>query len=516
MRWLPRLVTLAVVVLLVGGAVLFIWRRIPKVTVGQNFTTYAMFRDGSHLAVGSPVVIAGVRVGEIINMHLDGRFARVDMRLQDNLDLPSESFATRRADSLFGDSYVEIIPSTGEGADSMPRLKSGDPIPHVIEGSSTDALLRGIENGLPKIDNAMQVLHDAVVNSRKWVGGPLDDKLDNANEWLGEGHIEDPLASADHALARIDDLTARGADALANTAPQVEKTLDRIDKAVATTRVKLADAKTGLVQALHDTREGLNNVDPQLDQAADLMAAIDQGKGDDWKGQLGRLVNDPHLADEIEDITASAAEGTSSFNRFKTWLGMRAEVDTFSQQVRFYATAEIRARHDKFYLIEIERGPLGGVPNDELSDVVNSPDYLRTQSIHDRARFTAQFGKQFGPLSVRGGLKDSTFGIGADMLFLDGRLKVSTDVFGSFQRTPRVKVSGALEVFRSVYVLGGIDDALNKPGYLQIESGGTPVPQQFKSVRYGRDYFLGTMLIFNDADISTLLRVYGALLVGLL
>jgi hypothetical protein len=35
-------------------------------------------------------------------------------------------------------------------------------------------------------------------------------------------------------------------------------------------------------------------------------------------------------------------------------------------------------------------------------------------------------------------------------------------------------------------------------------------------VRYGRDYFIGAALHFDDADLSTLLRVYGALLVGLL
>jgi hypothetical protein len=42
------------------------------------------------------------------------------------------------------------------------------------------------------------------------------------------------------------------------------------------------------------------------------------------------------------------------------------------------------------------------------------------------------------------------------------------------------------------------------------------VPIQFDKVRFGRDYFLGAELHFDDADLSMLLRVYGALLVGLL
>jgi len=156
------------------------------------------------------------------------------------------------------------------------------------------------------------------------------------------------------------------------------------------------------------------------------------------------------------------------------------------------------------------------VPHDELSDVANSTAYLRHQEIRDRLRFTAQFGKHLGPLSVRGGIKDSTFGAGVDALMFDGRLKLSVDLYGAFQATPRLKIAGALAVFRSVYVLAGVDDALNSPGYLQIVSGNPEAPKTFDEVRFGRDYFAGAMLHFTDEDISVLLRVYGALLVGLL
>src|ERR1043165_6852365 len=173
-----------------------------------------------------------------------------------------------------------------------------------------------------------------------------------------------------------------------------------------------------------------------------------------------------------------------------------------SRDVRFYATAEIRARNDKFYLVEFERGPLGAVPHDELSEAVNSASYTRPQQIQDRLRFTAQFGKQLGLLAVRGGIKDSTFGVGADALMFGRRLKLSADAFGAFTSTPRLKVTAAFSVFRSIYVMAGIDDALNSPGYLQILSGNPGAPQVLDRVRYGRDYFVGTSLQFTDEDIA--------------
>jgi hypothetical protein len=83
-------------------------------------------------------------------------------------------------------------------------------------------------------------------------------------------------------------------------------------------------------------------------------------------------------------------------------------------------------------------------------------------------------------------------------------LKLSSDLYGAFDRAPRLKLAGALAVFRSIYILAGVDDALNDPGTLPIVTGNTPVPDVFREVHYGRDYFLGASLQFSDADFSTL------------
>lgn len=480
---------------------------------GGKFKTYAEFRDGSRLAVGSPVVIAGVQVGTIDKLTVDGRLARVDMELQDGLDLPVDSFATRRADSLFGDSYIEIIPPAGGSA---RPLASGEPITHIVEGGSTDAVLRGIASALPRIDSALRLVHEAAIAGRHWVNGPVDGQLGVITEWLTPGRIDDPLHATDRAMIQLDDRLGGAAEAVARARPEVARSLARIDQAVVGANRRMVEVRTGLVGALRDTRDGLDSIDPQLAQAQDLVAAIDEGRGDDWKGTLGRLTSDPKLGETLDDATSGAREAVANLNRFKSWLGMRLEFNVFSRSVRFYATAELRARADKFYLIELERGPLGAIPNDELSEVAGTAAYTRQQEIHDRVRFTAQFGKQLGPIAVRGGLKDSTFGFGSDAWLLDGRLKLSADLYGAFQATPRLKLVGALAVFRSLYVLAGVDDALNRPGYLSIISGQPGAPNTFDHVRYGRDYFVGSMLVISDADISVLLRVYGALLVGLL
>lgn len=513
MRWVTRLTTAAVIAIAVAGAALAVRARMPSTHVGGQFRTYAMFRDASRLAVGAAVVIAGVQVGVIDRLTIEGDLARVDLRLRDGLELPADSFATRRADSLFGDSYIELIPCCGEGS-AVRLLRSGEPITHVVEGGSTDAALRAIAAAMPKIDHALDAVHDVAIKGRSWVTGPVADRITGADTWVAEGHIEHPIESVNRVVSRMDDATARVSDALATGGPEALRTLDRIDGAISSARTRMHDARDGLVSALGDARVGLDKIDPQLDQAAEFVTAINEGRGQDWKGTLGRLVNEPELGTTIEDFTDDARDAVAGLNRFKSWIGGRVEFDRFSRDFRFYASAEIRARADKFYLVEFERGPLGGLPHDALSEVVNSADYTRTVQIQDQPRFTFQFGKQLGPLALRGGLKDSTFGVGADGLILDGRLKLSADVYGSFTATPRVKLAGALEVFHSFYVLGGIDDALNRPGYLRVLSGNPGAPQVLDHLRYGRDYFVGTSLQFTDEDLAVLLRVYGAILVA--
>ncbi|HEU4612851.1 MAG TPA: MlaD family protein [Kofleriaceae bacterium] len=518
MRWLSRLVTILVLVGAVVLIALWIRSRMPATKVGQSFTTCALFRDGSRLAVGSPVMIAGVRVGEITRMSLEGSFARVDMRLQNDVAIPIDSWVTKRAYSPFGDSYVEIVPTGSEaGTPTGQRLRSGQCLTRVQEGTSTDRMLRAIDDVMPKVARGLDRAHEVSLEGRKWALGTLEDRLLDAEHWLDEGHIEGPLAKADQALARLESGAASAAEAVAGARPKVDRSLDRVANGVAAARKQMADLSVRLHDGMQGMREGMNRIDEPVDDFAELLAAVNEGRGDDYKGTLGRLINDPSTADSIEEATDAVRSGTNSFSRFKSWLGLRMEFNVFAREPRFFVTAEVRARTDKFYLVELERGPLGDFPDDQISDATGVPEYMRHQELHDRLRFTVQFGKTFGNwFQIRGGVKESTFGFGADMLLGEGRLKFSADLYGSYQYTPRLKLAGALAVFRSIYLIAGVDDVLNDPGYLSIRKGNTDVPTQFDQIRFGRDYFLGAELHFDDADLSMLLRVYGALLVGLL
>jgi phospholipid/cholesterol/gamma-HCH transport system substrate-binding protein len=76
------------------------------------------------LAVRAPVVIAGVRVGEISSISLQDDFqANVQMDLDPTLKLPTDTSASIVTAGVLGDRYIELQPG---GDDTI--LKSGDRI----------------------------------------------------------------------------------------------------------------------------------------------------------------------------------------------------------------------------------------------------------------------------------------------------------------------------------------------------------------------------------------------------
>jgi len=92
-RWVSRLTTGAVIVIIAAGFALLVRSRVPTSKVEHaSFKTYVKFRDGSRLAVGSPVVIAGVQVGLIRQLTIEGELARIDMNATTTLDAPVEQF----------------------------------------------------------------------------------------------------------------------------------------------------------------------------------------------------------------------------------------------------------------------------------------------------------------------------------------------------------------------------------------------------------------------------------------
>jgi phospholipid/cholesterol/gamma-HCH transport system substrate-binding protein len=326
--------------------------------------------------------------------------------------------------------------------------------------------------------------------------------------------VQDLIERADRVSKNLESMSKDLRELAATGNPKVQELLKNLDEASAAAKDLVATAKSELTQTGDKLREKLDKIDGIIDNTRSITKKIDEPKG-----TIGILVNDPTIANNVEQITDDVGGFVSTLFRLKAYVGLRSEWNFGAGLARHYVTVELHTRPDKFYLIELEKGPRGDYPEVTLTfdPTIDPNHWIRTSVIKDEIRFTFQFAKRFGPVTLRYGIKESTGGVGVDYdrNWWNRDLKLSADVFdATWDKYPRVKLTAAYEVFRHVYVLGGVDELLNAPANLPIVTGNSGVPIQFSTFRYGRDYFAGLMLKFNDEDLAALLTVGGSAIAG--
>jgi phospholipid/cholesterol/gamma-HCH transport system substrate-binding protein len=524
--------------LLVTVSGYLVWKNLGQDPAGKdNYTLFAKFRDASGLPKGTKVVVAGLPKGEVIGLEIEGRYAKVTFKVDNEIGVWSSAVIVKKARSLLGDNYLEIDP--GEEIKQAPdgshqtytKLGPGCPaygdtdrrkselcrqIPNVVEATTPDQLLHRIEQTLPNVDRVLESVRDLSEDVRRIVNGPLQSVATRVDGLVQReaGTVADIIERADRSMAKIEQITSDLRSITKGADPRIARILQNLDSASAEAKDLVATAKSELTQTGEALRGKLDKLDGVIGNTESITKKID-----DDKGTLGRLVNDPAIANNVEQITEDAKGFLGTLFGLKAYVGLRSEYNVFAGLARHYITVELHTRPDKFYLVELEKGPRGGYPDVSLTfdPTVDPNHWIRKTTIEDKLRFTFQFAKRFSWLTLRYGIKESTGGVGADvdLHWFDRDLRFSADVFdASFDQYPRVKLTAAFEMFRYLYVLGGVDELINAPTEIHPVKGTSDVPIQFDTFRFGRDYFFGAMLRFNDEDLSALLTVGGSAIAG--
>src|SRR4030095_14007114 len=173
------------------------------------------------------------------------------------------------------------------------------------------------------------------------------------------------------------------------------------------------------------------------------------------------------------------------------------------QAVKSYVELRLQPREDKYYSIEIVNDPRGLTRFQQIDvDTTNPndpPHYREVRTVTTNSlRFSLQFAQSFGPFTGRFGIKESTGGLGLDVLLFgatfalglgvllfDHRFELRQDLYGFGEVVlPRWRISLGYEFINRLWLLGGVEDILSNSR---------------------RDYFVGGMLRFNDEDLKTIL-----------
>ncbi len=260
-------VSLTVIVLLVLTA--FYSDDLPIIGGGTTYT--ADFTEDAGLIPSDDVTIAGVNVGKVTSVSLDGQHVRVDFKVR-NAWIGDQSTADIKIKTLLGSKYIELTPQGSRPLDPT------SPIPTSRTTSPYDVL--DAFNGLSQTVEALntdQLAQSFQVLSETFANSPADVR----NALNGLSALSNTISSRDQQLGQLLSNTGQISQTLASRDAEVQKLLSdgtlllgmlqqrkqAIDTLLTGTQ-RLATQLSGLV---NDNQSQLNPVLTELNQFTTML-----------------------------------------------------------------------------------------------------------------------------------------------------------------------------------------------------------------------------------------------------
>jgi len=232
--------------------------RVGQITVREvGYRVYTHLESAAGLDKNSPVRIAGVEVGKVEGIVLEGMKAKAALRLPLNVQLPAGSKAFLKSSGLLGEKYIEIVPGPGPG---------------VIKANGV------VEEGGPSVDV------DRVLSQLSAIGGDIKSVTQSLSRALGGEEGEKSMRQL-----------ISGAK---ETATNLQNITERIEKGEGTLGKLVKDE--ALYREAKETVSSLNQV----------AKSIDKGEG-----TLGKLVKDEALYDQTKKAMDEARGTLANLNK---------------------------------------------------------------------------------------------------------------------------------------------------------------------------------------------------------
>lgn len=146
------LVALALIVVLLGGLVV-----LTKVGPGYKRVS-ADFIQAAALLPKNPVTVAGIPVGTVTGMRLNGDRVTVDMRIQNNIDVGKDSRAVIMVTTILGSRYLALHPGGGGPLPNNTIDINHTEVPYDLQQALQDLAVNYGEVDTDELANAVEVL----------------------------------------------------------------------------------------------------------------------------------------------------------------------------------------------------------------------------------------------------------------------------------------------------------------------------------------------------------------------
>lgn len=246
-----------------------------------GFELEAVYNDIQDLSVGNSVMVAGVKVGAVTDVSLDGKQARVAFSLPESRKIPVRTVAALTTASVLGEWIVDLrIPSDVDRAKG-PFHRDGDELP-----TTEEANLEVLADKAADVLGAIQADDFAAIIEAAFIG--VGGKGDNLNRIVGDletlagvlaGQRSD-LAAAVDGFGRFGSSVARGSEEVGALVDDLAEASGSLavnrNKFVATVRELTRFAKGLNDQVIEPHGERLSKMISDLDP---IVATLSENRG---------------------------------------------------------------------------------------------------------------------------------------------------------------------------------------------------------------------------------------------
>lgn len=268
------------------------------------YKTYLSSTTG--LKTGDSVRLAGVEVGTIKKIGLEGEKVRIDFEVKPGTVVRTDSVATLRLTNLLGGQFLGL----SFGSPQAPVLPEGGAV-RSRDVANIDII---VDNVSDLTKDAKALVTDLNRNQNE-IMGKLSSILDE-----NRGSIKGSLANIDHITAKLD----RGDGSLALLLND-RKLYDNASEMTASLkvisgRVERGEGSLGKLMtddALYDNAKGaISGLNDGAREFQKIVAKVNKGEG-----SLGKLVNDDSLYVEARDASKNVKEIAAKINNGEGTMG---------------------------------------------------------------------------------------------------------------------------------------------------------------------------------------------------
>jgi phospholipid/cholesterol/gamma-HCH transport system substrate-binding protein len=433
--------------------------------------------DATGLSTRSKIYLAGVAVGKIQAIALDGNEARLQVAFLKDLDIRGDARITRKSSSILGTAMLALEP----GTELTPLVAPGGHIGADKTTGDMNAVLdmaRGLGGQLTGLLEEFRTTQMALLTTSLETFNSIAQKIDRQSEEELE-RVSRILTAAALITERTERLLASREEDIAGSVTEMRGALENL-RAV-TGEIRHGQGNIG--QAIYDDR-----------LYRSLLSTVE--KTEAAAGELQRAIQSvTELAGNVNGVVSSAGEIVDRANGLGIQVDTQARYGMLSGRVNAGASLRLNPRsNDRWYRIGVATAP-DGLARRTIRETYDAggerSDYEDTTERTFTVSIDAELARRFGPVTLRGGLLESTAGFGIDIQPVRW-VSLSGELY-NFRTGASPALRGTLTVYpffdpdgdkpwNWLYLRGGVSDALNG----------------------SRDFFLGGGIRFADREVKGL------------